>query len=334
MKCGVVLSGGGAKGAYEVGFLKALNEFGITTNAISGTSIGALNGALISAGVSVNELEEIWRDIEKLDPIALRNLNEKVAFKGLISIAELFVLFSPQLKIAKGAKFLFTPVGEYFKNLLKSSDDGVFKTNQIGGILEQYAPPQKLANGIPFYTCATKSDGWKRDLTKFIIDKFDYSNDDINEYFHIQSLNDDEKINAILASASLPLIFEAKEIGGIKYSDGGITDKGNTPIRPLIENENCDIIFVCHLANGSLFNKNEYKNSCIFEIRPKIRFKPENLVAFKHEKIDEWIECGYNDAKNELAKLQSVLRQKREADMADLELERAKNRLFGKKFEL
>ncbi|MBR4141790.1 MAG: hypothetical protein IKR42_08420, partial [Campylobacter sp.] len=204
----------------------------------------------------------------------------------------------------------------------------------IGGILEQYAPPQKLANGIPFYTCATKSDGWKRDLTNFIIDKFDYSNDDINEYFHIQSLSDDEKINAILASASLPLLFEAKEIGGIKYSDGGITDKGNTPIRPLIENENCDIIFVCHLTNGSLFNKNEYKNSCIFEIRPKIRFKFEDLVAFKPEKIDEWIECGYNDAKNELAKLQSVLWQKREADMADLELERTKNRLFGKKFEL
>lgn len=333
MKCGVVLSGGGAKGAYEVGFLKALSEFRITLNAISGTSIGALNGALISAGVSVNELEEIWRDIEKLDPIALRNLNEKVAFKGLISIAELFVLFSPQLKIAKGAKFLFTPVGEYFKNLLKSGDDGVFKTNQIGGILEQYAPPQKLANGIPFYTCATKSDGWKRDLTKFIIDKFDYSNDDINEYFHIQSLSDDEKINAILASTSLPLIFEAKEIGGIKYSDGGITDKGNTPIRPLIENENCDLIFVCHLTNGSLFNKNEYKNSCIFEIRPKIRFKFEDLVAFKPEKIDEWIKCGYNDAKNELEKLKDVLEQKMKADMADLELERAKTRLFGKKFE-
>lgn len=45
---GLVLSGGGGKGAYEIGVWKALDEYGVTPNigAISGTSVGALNSAL------------------------------------------------------------------------------------------------------------------------------------------------------------------------------------------------------------------------------------------------------------------------------------------------
>ncbi|MBK6548662.1 MAG: patatin-like phospholipase family protein [Arcobacter sp.] len=55
-KLGVVLSGGGAKGAYEAGFLKALSEFNIQPDAIAGTSIGALNGSLYSANVHTRKL--------------------------------------------------------------------------------------------------------------------------------------------------------------------------------------------------------------------------------------------------------------------------------------
>jgi len=43
---GLVLSGGGTKGAYQVGIWKALQELQINLKAIAGTSIGALNGAL------------------------------------------------------------------------------------------------------------------------------------------------------------------------------------------------------------------------------------------------------------------------------------------------
>ena len=46
---GLVLAGGGAKGAYQIGAWKALKEMGITFNAIAGTSIGSINGALIAA---------------------------------------------------------------------------------------------------------------------------------------------------------------------------------------------------------------------------------------------------------------------------------------------
>ena len=43
---GLVLAGGGTKGAYQVGVWKALKELDINVKAIAGTSIGALNGAL------------------------------------------------------------------------------------------------------------------------------------------------------------------------------------------------------------------------------------------------------------------------------------------------
>lgn len=62
-KIGIVLSGGGAKGAFEVGVLKVLlnkiNRDGDVLAGVSGTSIGALNGAFIASG-QFEELEKIW----------------------------------------------------------------------------------------------------------------------------------------------------------------------------------------------------------------------------------------------------------------------------------
>ncbi len=47
MKRAIVLSGGGAKGAYQLGFWKAIRELGISYDIVTGTSIGALNGVLM-----------------------------------------------------------------------------------------------------------------------------------------------------------------------------------------------------------------------------------------------------------------------------------------------
>lgn len=59
---GLVLDGGGARGAYQIGAWKALREAGVKINAVAGTSVGALNGALICMG-DVEKAEQIWRDI-------------------------------------------------------------------------------------------------------------------------------------------------------------------------------------------------------------------------------------------------------------------------------
>ncbi len=47
---GLVLAGGGAKGAYQIGAWKAMREIGVEIEMIAGVSIGAINGALIAQG--------------------------------------------------------------------------------------------------------------------------------------------------------------------------------------------------------------------------------------------------------------------------------------------
>lgn len=59
---GLVLDGGGARGAYQIGAWKALVEAGVKINAVSGTSVGALNGALICMG-DVQKAEKIWSNM-------------------------------------------------------------------------------------------------------------------------------------------------------------------------------------------------------------------------------------------------------------------------------
>lgn len=65
---GIALEGGGAKGAFHVGAIKALNDLGITIHAVAGSSIGAINGAFIAAG-KIEDLEEIWLSTEMKDMI-------------------------------------------------------------------------------------------------------------------------------------------------------------------------------------------------------------------------------------------------------------------------
>lgn len=59
---GIVLDGGGSRGAYQIGAWKALTEAGVKINAVAGTSVGALNGALICMG-DVEVAERIWSEI-------------------------------------------------------------------------------------------------------------------------------------------------------------------------------------------------------------------------------------------------------------------------------
>lgn len=59
IRVGIVLSGGGARGIAHIGVLKALTDYGIKPDAISGTSMGAIVGALYADGKSPEEILEI-----------------------------------------------------------------------------------------------------------------------------------------------------------------------------------------------------------------------------------------------------------------------------------
>ena len=59
---GLVLGGGGARGAYEVGVIKALNELGVKCEVVTGVSVGTLNAVLYAQ--QEQDYENIWRTIE------------------------------------------------------------------------------------------------------------------------------------------------------------------------------------------------------------------------------------------------------------------------------
>lgn len=62
LKVGLVLGGGGAKGAAEVGVLKVIEESGIPIDYIAGTSIGSIVGGLYSCGYRADELDSLFRN--------------------------------------------------------------------------------------------------------------------------------------------------------------------------------------------------------------------------------------------------------------------------------
>ncbi|KGL64292.1 patatin-like phospholipase family protein [Polaribacter sp. Hel1_85] len=63
MNIGLVFSGGGARGAAHIGVIKALEEFGVAPTHISGTSAGAIVGALYAAGVNWSEILNFFKTI-------------------------------------------------------------------------------------------------------------------------------------------------------------------------------------------------------------------------------------------------------------------------------
>ncbi|MCM4167897.1 hypothetical protein KCTC52924_01285 [Arenibacter antarcticus] len=59
---GLVLSGGGVKGMAHIGMIQALNEFGIVAQTVSGTSVGALIGAMYANGNTVSEMLQFFKE--------------------------------------------------------------------------------------------------------------------------------------------------------------------------------------------------------------------------------------------------------------------------------
>jgi NTE family protein len=75
----LVLGGGGMKGIAHVGVWKALEESGVRPDAIIGTSIGALIGACLSAGMGWRELAEVARKLKRDDIVSI---NKRAVWLG------------------------------------------------------------------------------------------------------------------------------------------------------------------------------------------------------------------------------------------------------------
>lgn len=285
MKVGLVLSGGGGKGAYELGVWKAIKELGIDKyiKAVSGASIGAMNAVLFAQN-DYDRALEMWQEatLERFLPI---NNKERIK-KGVT--------------LAIGSKTL-EAVRKHMPKLLEQGD--VPKDGAID-MISRYMNFEKLkSSGISCYVSCTETTEFKA------------------EYFKINDYDEETAIDMILASSSLPMIYESAEIFGKKYLDGGLVD--NTPIKPLYD-EKCDIIITVLLSKEVKIERDNFPNAKIISIVPsEIESKVlEGLLNLEEEAKNRRIETGYEDTKNLLEPIFALAIHQYKEKLAEEEEER------------
>lgn len=183
-KKGLVLEGGGAKGAYHVGVLTALYEAGYSFDAVVGTSIGALNAAILAQdGLEV--LKEFWHSVrisnifDVDDVFAARFVEEGATRENIIETLRL---------MRHPLKFVQTS-GDRMEKYVKERID-----------------PDRLLNAQMKTGCVTYCVNKRKPVELFAEDM---PKERIVDYF--------------IASATYPL-YGFYEFDGNKYIDGGVYD--------------------------------------------------------------------------------------------------------------
>jgi NTE family protein len=211
---GVALQGGGAHGAFTWGVLdRLLEEEALVADAMCGTSAGAVNAVVCAYGLHIGGptkakelLETLWR---------------KVALSGSY-------LFKPGFfDQTFGNGNIYNSPGYMWFNALTQVmspyNFNPFNYNPLRDILLEHIDFEELQryNKKKLFICATNV---KTNRAKI------FSNKEIT-------------VDAVLASTCLPFLFQAVEIEGEYYWDGGYM--GNPPIFPLITNTNLhDIVLI------------------------------------------------------------------------------------------
>lgn len=181
----IALEGGGARGAWQVGAWRALEEAGIRYNAVSGTSVGAINGALMAMR-DLPQAEAIWKDIHFSQVV---NADDDTMKRIMNREFETF----GQVKDA-----LYT-----IKGILK---DRGLDVEPLRNLLAERVDEEKIRNsGVEFFLTTV-------DLTE-------------REELVVSAgeLLPGELKDMIMASAYHPA-FKQEKIGGKTYADGGFSD--------------------------------------------------------------------------------------------------------------
>lgn len=106
---GLVLEGGGAKGAYQIGAWKALREAGVKIKGVAGVSVGSLNGALICMD-DLEKAEEIWNNIDYSHVIMVNGETMKALKEKNFKALNVHELISSGLQILKDRGFDISPL--------------------------------------------------------------------------------------------------------------------------------------------------------------------------------------------------------------------------------
>ncbi|MTK09083.1 MAG: patatin-like phospholipase family protein [Hungatella sp.] len=114
---GLVLEGGGAKGAYQIGAWKALREEGVKIKGIAGASVGSLNGALICMD-DLDRAEEIWKNIDYSQVMSVSNETMEALKKKDFKSLNLQELIAKGFQLVKDGGFDITPLKDLIANVV------------------------------------------------------------------------------------------------------------------------------------------------------------------------------------------------------------------------
>jgi len=258
-KLGLCLSGGGARGAYQIGAVKALEELGIYKHVqcISGASIGSANAAILSSS-TIETAKKIWFNIPE-NPMGEQ-------------------------------KSLLSNIKEKKLNLL---NQGLYSMQGMDDILLNNFSINHIKN-MDFFISISESGDESKGVSEIIrasVDHYVRKNSKA-KYIHINTMDDKLAIKAIKASCSMPGVFPPVIIDGKKYYDGGVFD--NTPIQPLID-AGCTTIILINIAFFGTKNttKQITENIEFYEI--KNSRKLGGVLDFTSSHSKELYELGYHD---------------------------------------
>ncbi len=268
-KLGLVFSGGGGKGAYEVGVWKALKEFEIDrcVSAVAGTSIGGLNGAMFIGG-DLDLAIDLWGSISHSKVLKINW--KKVAEKAISTIA------SAAIPGFQGKALI------HFATIMSGST--WFTQKGVEELIKQSHACEDVAlSNIPLYVCALDGDNGKLVFPR------------------LNGKSPDEIILWLKATSAIPFVFGSVEINGKRYHDGGVLPgvfSNNTPFEPLIEHENCTHIINVYLDRRPVIytEQKKYPNVKFWNIIPTNEF--DGLIAplnFDSSNAKKLIKLGYSD---------------------------------------
>ena len=183
-KYSLVLEGGGAKGAYQVGAIKALKKKGIEFDTIIGTSIGAINAAFIAQG-DINKLEELWQTL---------------SFQDLMDINNELIESITNMKFSSD---ILNEIARKFFNAFK--EKGI-DTSSIRSLLEKYIDEEKLRNSN----------------IRFGLVTYCLSNMKPQKLF-IEDIPQGKVVDYLMATSNLP-VFKRQIIDNKSFLDGGAYD--------------------------------------------------------------------------------------------------------------
>ena len=221
----LVLQGGGALGAYQIGVYQALHEAGIELDWIIGTSIGAINAALIAGNTPerrIDALQEFWRRMRS-DRVS----HYLPAWIGLPDVTSfLTTLFG-------GISSFFRPNAAAFLGpqvLLGAERAGFYST----------APLRKTLSELVDFDLINRSS------LRVTVGASEVRSG-VMRYFDTR--DQAMTIDHILASSALPPAFPAVRIDGKLYWDGGILS--NSPTEVIFEDNarRTSLIFSVHVWN-------------------------------------------------------------------------------------